>query len=807
MEPLNTISAGSSLTAFSRHLVALAVLLFVLAGPTPAQAQFDFSLSATGPHNVVQGHDIYIIISGQTLSGTGGNTTLTVQNVPAGSSRFWPDLAATCCGDGNDGSYAYGSATFVTTLRLTAGATTHTGSHTILVNAVSNSVTRQLPYTFNVLAPPAPTVPPTISSMPAIPNLSNWQANMTTYGRQICDYLDTPGLTFDQRLGWVYYDQTRVMYQISDYVPASASYWNACALKARGIYRDQYVLPNNGGVRGEWNFTTGLRMDYERTGDAQSKTAALLLSQNGAFMTDTTPLNWLIDNSSSREVAYGILAKLDAEKLGSATSPRLVPLVNIALGHMDQWFVSKTTRCPQGDLYPPDAVGKYYIQPFMVGLTMRALIVYYEKTPDPRIPPAVKAAADWLWANAWISSEQTFWYHNWVADPSQTFPAQTGAADLNLLIAPAYAWLYRQTGDATYQSRGDQVFSGGVLNATTLGNGKQFDHNYIWSFDYVKWRTASESSGANPVVWVNKVNTTATGNTLQKTSGEWDAGANSQQQITASGGYVEFSASSHRMQVGLSNDTSAAVDYTQLKYTFNIWGTSFDIREGWENMRLWGGDCAPGDVFRIAVEGGTVKYYRNGTLIYTSTVAPSYPLVLDTALSAMGATVHNAVISNSPPPPSAQNVVWVNQVNATATGNSVQKTAGEWDAGANSQQQITAAGGYVEFRVSADRRMQVGLSNDTSAAVDYTQLKYTFNIWGTNGDFEIREGWGNLRYAGTGATANDVFRIAVESGVVKYYRNGTLLYTSGVAPTYPLVLDTALSAMGATVHNAVISNQ
>src|SRR5215218_734305 len=103
------------------------------------------------------------------------------------------------------------------------------------------------------------------------------------------------------------------MYQISDYVPASASYWNACALKARGVYRDQYVLPNNGGVPGFWNFTTGLRLDYERTGDTQSKNAALLLSQNGAFMADSTRFTPLIHTSASRETAYAILAKLDAE--------------------------------------------------------------------------------------------------------------------------------------------------------------------------------------------------------------------------------------------------------------------------------------------------------------------------------------------------------------------------------------------------------------------------------------------------------------------------------------------------------------
>ena len=68
--------------------------------------------------------------------------------------------------------------------------------------------------------------------------------------------------------------------------------------------------------------------------------------------------------------------------------------------------------------------------------------------------------------------------------PSQPNPA---APDLNLLIAPAFAWMYQQTGDTTYRDRGDQIFAGGVKGAIST-DGKQFNQNYMWSFDYVKWR-------------------------------------------------------------------------------------------------------------------------------------------------------------------------------------------------------------------------------------------------------------------------------------------------------------------------------
>ena len=107
---------------------------------------------------------------------------------------------------------------------------------------------------------------------------------------------------------------------------------------------------------------------------------------------------------------------------------------------------------------------------------------------DPRVQPAIQKALDWLWTRAWVAKDRAFWYENWAADGSQAFPPKKGAPDHNLLIAPAFAWMYQQTGDTTYRDRGDQAFAGGVTRAY-LNNGKQFNQNYMWSFDYVKWRS------------------------------------------------------------------------------------------------------------------------------------------------------------------------------------------------------------------------------------------------------------------------------------------------------------------------------
>ena len=44
----------------------------------------------------------------------------------------------------------------------------------------------------------------------------------------------------------------------------------------------------------------------------------------------------------------------------------------------------------------------------------------------------------------------------------------------------------------------------------------------------------------------------------------------------------------------------------------------------------------------------------------------------------------------------------------------------------------------------------------------------------------------------------------MESRVVRYYKNGTLLYESKNAPLFPLLVDTTLLTMNSTITNAVI---
>jgi hypothetical protein len=295
-----------------------------------------------------------------------------------------------------------------------------------------------------------------------IPDLKRWEQQMVAFGRVHCEELSNSSQSFDSRLADTYYDAERIYYQIADYT--KDAFWQQCAQQAEHVYRDLYVFPNDGKIPGYWLFADGLKLASQRTNDDRSRQAVMLLSRNGAYAANSTPPGYTASYERSREVAYVILTYLDAQELGAPPPERLHVLINQALGHIDQWFVSKTAT---------------YLQPFMVGLTLEALIRAYEKTGDSRIPAAVRTAVDGLWEVAWMPSAEAFYYES--SNPNRPAP------DLNLLIAPAFAWVHRQTGDAKYAERGDQIFAGGVTQAF-LDGAKQFNQNYRWSFDYVKWR-------------------------------------------------------------------------------------------------------------------------------------------------------------------------------------------------------------------------------------------------------------------------------------------------------------------------------
>jgi len=323
-------------------------------------------------------------------------------------------------------------------------------------------------------APPSPAPSPSQTINNPTSNLdqkvlSLWSENMQEYGTDYCALLRNEVSTGEDILADVYYDAAHVYQQIRDYTGNSE--WQKCVDAALKIYRDRYVTPNNGRVPGYWNFTDGLLKSYLDSGDQVSRTALINLGNDASFANDQTPQKATEPFTLSREVSYAIVAYLNNKEIGNSShNERLKTLVNQSLGHLDQWFVTKSAP---------------YVRSFMVGLTARALIRYWQETNDPRIAPALLFSLNELWKLNWVESKQAFRYQN---KSQGEFLDTEAAPDLNLLIAPAFAWLAYVTGDPVLAARADKIFSAGV-HRSYLDRPKQFNQNYFWSFDYVLWRT------------------------------------------------------------------------------------------------------------------------------------------------------------------------------------------------------------------------------------------------------------------------------------------------------------------------------
>ena len=145
------------------------------------------------------------------------------------------------------------------------------------------------------------------------------------------------------------------------------------------------------------------------------------------------------------------------------------------------------------------------------------------------------------------------------------------------------------------------------------------------------------------MTWVDTQNVTpGTRGSIEKTSGgnAWNAGGRSQQEIGSGGcqllfvhGAVTEGADHPSKMLGLS---STDPDYGWQSLEFAIQFISFDRYYIYESNFSPAGPfygAQLGDIFSIEVSpGGTVTYYCNGTLFYTSLNSPNYPIFVDCAI-------------------------------------------------------------------------------------------------------------------------------------------------------------------------------
>ncbi len=450
------------------HTFATILLLFLFMAVAASAQVTDFAIDTSGPHHVVQGHYMFFSVAGRiittTNASTGWGTTTSLSGLPPGATGEFVNMARFCCG-----TYLY-QLNATNPVKISTSSTTPIGTYPVqVVYTTKEGLQRTITYTIYVDPVPSlisktgPYFPPDAP----LASLAQWESNMVTYGRQHCT---TAEATQYSMYNVTYYDGTRVYYQIADYTGDSS--FNACADMVYSGY-SAYVNNANGAAAGYQVFPHGLAMRFQRTGDVGARQTLTNLQAHSAY-TNWPDISSTIDWSRSREVSYAIETNLVNQSLGAAPNPHLQDLIEAQLGQFDQWFLTKNAS---------------YVQPFMVGLAAEALIQYWDVSHDPRIPPTLQMAADQVWAQSWDTSCNCFYYYN-----SDT--AFRPTADLNLLLAPMYGWVYQRTGAQIYRDEGDQMFNSGVAGAYLAG-GKQFSQNYRWGGKYVEWRNLAGQTPIN----------------------------------------------------------------------------------------------------------------------------------------------------------------------------------------------------------------------------------------------------------------------------------------------------------------------
>jgi len=339
---------------------------------------------------------------------------------------------------------------------------------------------------------------------------------------------------------------------------------------------------------------------------------------------------------------------------------------------------------------------------------------------------------------------------------------------------------------------------------------------------------------ATDLVWTELVNATVNGTTLTKTGGCDgcpDAGAVSDQEVTTGDGYLEFTVDETQKQryVGLSV-LQQGTGPSQIDFALALQAGYVEVREN----GAYRSDTSIniGDVLRINVAGGKVTYARNGTVFYTSSATPAYPLRTYVSLLSAGSTISNVRLTavtasgsddtggtgdtgggtttppteeETPVEPQVAAVNWQNLVKAGVKGTTLIKRGGCdgcSDSGAVSGQSIAAGNdGFLEFTVDETKKERYAGLSATRNGTDAGQIGFALALQA--GYVEVREK-GAYR-ADIAIQTGDVLRISVLQGKVSYARNGQVFYTSGVTSTSTMYGKTSLLSRQSTIKDALIA--
>ncbi len=166
---------------------------------------------------------------------------------------------------------------------------------------------------------------------------------------------------------------------------------------------------------------------------------------------------------------------------------------------------------------------------------------------------------------------------------------------------------------------------------------------------------ASPSSGCmqshSDAIFTDLVRTEFNGVTIKKTDNKnkWDAGGFSTASIQNNGFAETTISQTNKTRIfGLSatnNRNKNKIDDIEYAIVLRNWGGG-EIRES-GSYKTGIGNYSIGDIFKIAIEDGIIRYYKNNTLLYESTAVPAIPQFVDLAFEQPDAEITDVKIVNT----------------------------------------------------------------------------------------------------------------------------------------------------------------
>ena len=335
-----------------------------------------------------------------------------------------------------------------------------------------------------------------------------------------------------------------------------------------------------------------------------------------------------------------------------------------------------------------------------------------------------------------------------------------------------------------------------------------------------------------PVLWTpNLVNVTSTSGHTKITRGATNNNDWTQARIFSSEGisgpcYVSFKASQTGcpIMVGLNSNPSTGINYTNLDYA---WYPTWDAGNPsyiYENGTPYGAYDAytTSTIFEIIYDGVNVKYYLNGVLKYTSLIAPTLPLYLD---SSFFSTANGGSIDSLSFGPLSQ----INRFsNYKIGGGGLLDVSGN-NVNADLTNVSFDSGGYY-FTTAGSNYINTGITtlpSNTQLTIDVwtkptstSQTKTLVSKWGSGSQsnfcFLLFLNWfdqGNIYFLVGNSAGNDYsthsiahnlstsvysnFTIVYDNGLISWYRNGVFVSPSVTSANTVLKTVTTAITIGA----------